>query len=60
MLAFVAAAGLAYNLPHVVSRPAAGHSRVAALRMDGEVDMDFGLALGQKYGPTAPAHPAEK
>jgi hypothetical protein len=60
MLAFVAAAGLAYNLPHVVSRPSAGHSRVAALRMDGEVDMDFGLAPGQKYGPTAPAHQAKK
>ena len=31
---------------------------VSALRMDAEAD--FGLADGQKYGPTAPAHPAEK
>ena len=31
---------------------------VSALRMDAEAD--FGLVDGQKFGPTAPAHPAEK
>jgi len=52
-------AGLSYNLP-ALSRPVAPSVRAVSPRMDGEADMDFGLAPGQKYGPTAPAHPAEK
>lgn len=43
-----------------LSRGLAEHSMrpaVSALRMDAEAD--FGLSEGQKYGPTAPAHPAD-
>lgn len=36
---------------------AASAPRVGRVCMDGEADGDFGLELGQKYGPTAPAHP---
>ena len=31
--------------------------RVGRIGMDAEADGDFGLAPGQKYGPTSPAHP---
>ena len=43
--------------PVVASASVARAGRVA---MDGEADNDFGLAMGQLYGPTAPAHPMEK
>ncbi len=36
-----------------------GRARHAAMAVD-EKSADFGLNLGQKYGPTSPAHPAEK
>ena len=35
-------------------------TRVGRVAMDGEADGDFGLGPGQKFGPTSPAHPAEK
>jgi sulfite reductase (ferredoxin) len=35
--------------------------RAAEPCMDGKAELaDFGLGVGQKYGPTAPAHPMEK
>jgi len=58
LLCGTALAGAAY-LPAVARAPlpAAGRARV---RMDGEFDPSLYLGEGQKYGPTAPAHPAEK
>ena len=50
-------ASLAYNVP-LAARPASSATRVGRIAMDGETD--FGLAPGQKFGPTAPAHPATK
>ena len=53
-----AAAHVAFAPPGRLA--AAGAMRSAALVMDAEADGDFGLAVGQKFGPTAPAHPMEK
>jgi sulfite reductase (ferredoxin) len=53
----------AYVAIPAASRPtgsAAASTRSARVLMDAEADMDFGLAPGQKYGPTSPAHPMEK
>jgi len=54
---FLASAVLAGASAYQLGAPLGVHVRAAASpRM--EVATDFGLAAGQKYGPTAPAHPA--
>ena len=53
LAAFLAPGGVARSGALPREPPRAG--RVA---MDGEADEGFGLAPGQKFGPTAPAHPS--
>ena len=55
---FAAALVCAYVPMGPLARPAV-QARAGAPAMDTEADMAFGLAPGQKYGPTAPAHPSQ-
>ena len=62
MLIAASSAALAAYVP-AMPRAAAmqpSAARVGRVLMDGEADGDFGLAPGQKFGPTSPAHPATK
>ena len=50
-------------MPPTVGRPAstaAKSARSGLIVADGEFDASLMLGQGQKFGPTAPAHPAEK
>jgi len=54
-----AAASLSYTPGVSLSGRPATRPAASAVRMDSEGEMPvFGLARGQKYGPTSPAHPA--
>ena len=56
-LTFALAASAAY-VPTAPRRVVG--ARAARVAMDAEFDPSLMLGPGQKFGPTAPAHPAEK
>jgi len=57
MLAVLALSATSYA--PLAPRRVVGH-RAPVVSMDGEFDPSLMLGPGQKFGPTAPAHPAEK
>ena len=57
LLSPIISSGYQVATPRVAASHAAASSRVA---MVADATPVFGLARGQIYGPTAPAHPAEK